>query len=470
MISLPNASASIEPIAARDGLLVAEQVSRTYQMPDRHPRLVLDRIDLALREGEIVALLGKSGSGKSTFLRLLSGLLPPSAGKVLYRGAPVTGPALGIAMVFQSFALFPWLTVLGNVELGLEALGVPAKERRERALDAINLIGLDGFESAYPKELSGGMRQRVGFARALVVRPDILLLDEPFSALDVLTAETLRADLLHLWLERRIPTRAILLVSHNIEEAIELADRVVIFGSDPGQIRADIPVALPRPRAHDTPGFRRLVDDVYAVLTTAPGRIARRGVKPEPVPVAHRLPDAPVQQFGRLIEVVSEPPYNGRADLPHLADELGLESDDLFPLLEAAQILDLAHVAGGDIELTPTGRRYADAEEADDRKRIFAEQLMTHVGLVAHIRRVLDDRPNHRAPASRFQRELEDHLSEEEAERVMETAITWARHAELFAYDADTETLSLDDPGEEAAAARRADELPAGDRPRSPPP
>jgi NitT/TauT family transport system ATP-binding protein len=453
MISPPNASASIEPIAAaKDGLLVAEQVSRTYQMPDRHPRLVLDRIDLALKEGEIVALLGKSGSGKSTFLRLLAGLLPPSGGKVLYRGMPVAGPARGIAMVFQSFALFPWLTVLGNVELGLEALGVPAKQRRERALDAINLIGLDGFESAYPKELSGGMRQRVGFARALVVQPDILLLDEPFSALDVLTAETLRADLLDLWLDRQIPTRAILLVSHNIEEAVELADRVVIFGSDPGQIRADIRVTLPRPRDRDTPGFRRLVDEVYSVLTTAPGRPARRGVKPEAVPVAHRLPDAPIQQLEGLIDIISEPPYSGRADLPRLADELGLEADDLFPLLETAQMLDLAHVAGGDIELTPTGRRYAEAEETDDRKKIFAEQLMSHVGLVVHIRRVLDERPNHRAPASRFQRELEDHLSEEEAERVMETAINWARHAELFAYDADTETLSLDDPGEERAA------------------
>jgi NitT/TauT family transport system ATP-binding protein len=429
-----------------DGLLAAEQVSKTYQTPDHHDRLVLDRIDFSLKEGEIVALLGKSGSGKSTFLRLLAGLVSPSAGRILYRNAPVAGPARGVGMVFQSFALFPWLTVLGNVELGLESLGVPVKTRRDRALAAIDLIGLDGFESAYPKELSGGMRQRVGFARALVIEPDILLLDEPFSALDVLTAETLRGDLLDLWLDRRIPTRAVLMVSHNIEEAVDMADRIIVFGSDPGHIRADIKVTLSRPRDFESAPFRRLVDEVYGVLTTMPGRVARRGAKAEPVPVAHRLPDAPVQQLIGLVEVVAEPPYNGHADLPHLADELSLDTDDLFPLLEMAQILGFAHVAGGDIELTPAGQRYARADMLE-RKHVFADQLMSHVGLAAHIRKVLDERPNHRAPASRFQRELEDHQSEEEAERVMETVINWARHAELFAYDIESETLSLDNPG-----------------------
>src|SRR6516165_4535007 len=220
-------------------LLRTEAVSKTYRMPDHIGRLVLDHLDFALRDGEIVAILGKSGSGKSTFLRILAGLVPPSDGVVEYRGHKVTEPAHGIAMVFQSYALFPWLTVLGNVELGLEALGVAAVERRRRAVD---VIGLDGFETAYPKELSGGMRQRVGFARALVVNPDVLLLDEPFSSLDVLTAETLRGDLLDLWTDRRIPTKGIVMVSHNIEEAVEVADRILIFSSDPGRIRADIPV------------------------------------------------------------------------------------------------------------------------------------------------------------------------------------------------------------------------------------
>src|ERR1700731_4109547 len=293
-------------------------VSKTYRTPDHIGRLVLEGVDFTLRDGEIVAVLGKSGSGKSTFLRTLAGLLPPSEGRVEYRGQPVGGPVRGIAMVFQSFALFPWLTVLGNVELGLEAQGVSAAERRRRAVEAIDIIGLDGFETAYPKELSGGMRQRVGFARALVVRPDILLLDEPFSQLDVLTAETLRGDLLDLWEASRIPTKGIIMVSHNIEEAVEVADRILIFSSDPGRIRADIPVALARPRTSESAGFRQIVDQVYTLLTTQPGRDGRRGARPEPIGIGYRLPDASVQQLSGLIDTLTEAPYHGRADLPQL--------------------------------------------------------------------------------------------------------------------------------------------------------
>src|SRR5271169_828794 len=246
--------------ASATALIASHAVCKTYMTGDSAGRLVLDHIDFALKEGEIVAILGKSGSGKSTFLRVLAGLTAASEGYATYRGRRVDGPAQGIAMVFQTFALFPWLTVLGNVELGLEAQGVPRDERRQRAIAAIDLIGLDGFESAYPKELSGGMRQRVGFARALVVNPDVLLLDEPFSALDVLTAETLRSDIEELWIQRRVPTKGIIFVSHNIEEAVELADRIIIFGSDPGCIRNEIPISLPRPRSQSDPAFRRVVD------------------------------------------------------------------------------------------------------------------------------------------------------------------------------------------------------------------
>jgi NitT/TauT family transport system ATP-binding protein len=424
-------------------LLRAASVCKTYRTPDHIGRLVLDHVDFTLREGEIVAILGKSGSGKSTFLRILAGLIPPSDGAVQYRGQTVVEPAHGVAMVFQSFALFPWLTVLGNVELGLEAKGIPAIERRRLAVEAIDLIGLDGFENAYPKELSGGMRQRVGFARALVVNPDILLLDEPFSALDVLTAETLRNDLLDLWSESRIPTKGILMVSHNIEEAVEMADRILIFGSDPGRINAEIPVPMAHPRVWDSPQFRQIVDQVYGLLTTVPGRDGRRGLKAEPISVGYRLPDAAVQQLTGLIDSLNEPPFNGHADLPHLADEVSLDDDELFPLLEALQLMGFAHVSGGDIDLTPAGRHYADGD-MQERKQFFADALLKHIPLAAHIRRVLDERPGHRAPAARFLRELEDHLSEEEAERVLDTLINWGRHAEIFAYDADDDVLSLE--------------------------
>ncbi|HUN45986.1 MAG TPA: nitrate/sulfonate/bicarbonate ABC transporter ATP-binding protein [Stellaceae bacterium] len=428
-------------------LLATHALCKTYRTPDRAGRLVLDHIDFSLKEGEIVAILGKSGSGKSTFLRAIAGLTPPSEGMVQYRGTTVQAPVTGIAMVFQTFALFPWLTVLGNVELGLEAQGIGLAERRQRAIGAIDLIGLDGYESAYPKELSGGMRQRVGFARALVVNPDVLLLDEPFSALDVLTAETLRGDLMELWVERRVPTKGVVFVSHNIEEAVEIADRILIFSSDPGKIRAEIPVPLPRPRDSTTAAFRQIVDQVYTILTTVPGREpGKRGVQAGPqIGIAYRLPPASIQQLMGLLDTLVTDPYNGRADLPHLAETVDLTVDDLFPLLETLQLLGYAQVGGGDIEITAAGRKIAEADMLD-RKQIFAEHLLRYVPLIAHIRRVLDERPGHTAPSGRFLSELEDHLSEEDASEVFDTVVNWARYAELFAYDYDQGVLSLENP------------------------
>ncbi len=427
-------------------LLATREVSKTYRTPDQGGRPVLDHVDFALREGEIVALLGKSGCGKSTFLRVLAGLTPPSAGEVTYRGAPVIAPVQGVAMVFQTFALFPWLTVLGNVELGLEAQGVARAERRQRAIAAIDLIGLDGYESAYPKELSGGMRQRVGFARALVVNPDVLLLDEPFSALDVLTAETLRGDFTELWTERRVPTKGVVFVSHNIEEAVEMADRVVVFANDPGRIRFEAPVPLLRPRDHANATFRQIVDEVYSQLATVPGREpGKRGAAAQPIGIAYRLPPASIQQLFALLDTLTAPPFNGRADLPHLAETEHLSIDDLFPLIETLQLLGFAQVGGGDIEVTGAGRAVAEADMLK-RKQIFAEHLLRYVPLVAHIRRVLDERPGHAAPSARFLGELEDHLSEEHAREMLDTVINWARYAELFAYDYDRAVLSLENP------------------------
>ena len=425
-------------------LLELRQVSKCFSAADRADSIVvLKDIDFSLRPGEIVALLGRSGCGKSTLLRIICGLTPASAGQVLYRGQPVTRPVAGISMVFQTFGLFPWLTVLENVELGLEAQGIPMAERRQRALAVIDLIGLDGFESAYPKELSGGMRQRVGFARALVVNPDVLLMDEAFSALDVPTSETLRGDLLDLWLERQIPTRAILMVSHSIEEALMIADRVVILDSNPGRVKAELAVTLKHPRDYTAPVFRRLVERIYEIMTAAASEPRASGI-------GHRLPSAQVAQLLGVLDEINHPTRQGHADLAALADALELAVDALFPILEALQLLDFAQVAGGDIRLTPHGQAFLDAD-IQRRKMIFGEHLLKRVPLAGHICRVIDERPHQRAPESRFLRELEDSLSEDEAERVLQVIINWGRYAELFAYDYHTSVFSAENPGEEPA-------------------
>lgn len=425
-----------------ESLLELRQVSKRFTSTDhREDIVVLKDIDFSLRPGEIVALLGRSGCGKSTLLRIVCGLTPASAGQVLYRGQPVTRPVPGISMVFQTFGLFPWLTVLENVELGLEAQGIPLAERRQRALAAIDLIGLDGFESAYPKELSGGMRQRVGFARALVVNPDVLLMDEAFSALDVPTSETLRGDLLDLWLERQIPTRALLMVSHSIEEALMIADRVVILDNNPGRVKAELPITLKHPRDPTAPVFRRLVEQIYEIMTAVAGEQRAVGI-------GHRLPSAHVAQLLGVLDEISHPAHQGHADLAALADVLTLAVDALFPILEALQLLDFAQVAGGDIRLTPHGQAFLDAD-IQRRKMIFGEHLLKRVPLAGHICRVIDERPGQRAPESRFLRELEDSLSEAEAERVLQVIIDWGRYAELFAYDYNTGVFSAENPGEE---------------------
>src|SRR5579885_2153545 len=298
-------------------LLEVQSIRKSFSKPDGGELFVLDDINLTLREGEIVGLLGRSGSGKSTLLRLIAGLSRPAGGSITYLGRPLEGPPPGIAMVFQSFALFPWLTVLENVELGLEALGLPREETRRRAIAAIDMIGLDGFESAYPRELSGGMRQRVGFARALVVHPNILLMDEPFSALDVLTAETLRNDFLDLWCEGQLPIKAVLLVTHNIDEAVQMCDRLLIFSTHPGRVVSEIPIDLPKPRRVLDPRFRALVERVYVEMTSKP-RDQRVGPKAERFAgtgIGTNLTHVSSNLLSGLMEAVSEPPYNGQADL-----------------------------------------------------------------------------------------------------------------------------------------------------------
>ena len=427
-----------------DALLEVRDVRRAFARSGGGELLVLDNVDLTLRQGEIVGLLGRSGSGKSTLLRIVAGLAAPSSGSVSYLGHAVNGPASGIAMVFQGFALFPWLTVLENVQLGLEALGLPQAETRARALKAIDLIGLDGYESAYPRELSGGMRQRVGFARALVVNPNILLMDEPFSALDVLTAENLRTDFLELWSEGDLPIKGVILVTHNIEEAVLMCDRVLLFSTNPGRVVSEIKVGLRHPRDRNDPAFGELVDRIYVEMTARRAERLAQGGVPRAT-LGTTLPRVSANTISGLIEALAAAPYNGKADLPDIASELQLEVDELFPVAETLQLLRLADIGDGDIKLTETGSRFAQ-EEIDERKRIFARLLIRYVPLEARIRRVLDERESHTAPRTRFFEELEDHMTEEAAEETLRTAIAWARFAELFSYDDDTQTFSLENP------------------------
>jgi NitT/TauT family transport system ATP-binding protein len=431
-------------------IIELRQVGKTFRSVDGRARPVLKDVDFTLREGEIVALLGQSGSGKSTLLRIMAGLVHADEGEVKYRGQPLYGPARSISMVFQSFALFPWLTVQQNVELGLEARGMAPEERAERAEKAIDLIGLAGFEGALPRELSGGMRQRVGIARALVTEPDVLLMDEAFSALDVLTGERLREDILELWSSGSMPTKAMLVVSHNIEEAVLMADRVLVFASDPGRVRFQLAVQMRRPRDPDSTGVRSLIDEVYALMTAGAGRAGRPAGEPEQRTLTERLPEADVARMDGLLELLADDPFNGRADLPQLAEETELTDTELLPVAHALALLGLATLERGDLNLTPLGRRYVDGAHTD-RQAIFGQQLLAQVPLAAHIHHSLEQEPGGRLHDKPFLRLLSEHLDEAEAERVLQTVIEWGRHGEVYDYDYNTGVIRLPDADEDEA-------------------
>jgi NitT/TauT family transport system ATP-binding protein len=424
-------------------LLEARRVTKRFSLPAGNGEsTILQDVDLTLEEGEVVILLGKSGSGKSTLLRILAGLIPPSAGEVRYRGQVVRGPCPGAAMVFQTFALLPWLDVLGNVELGLKARGMPPAARRDKALRLIDLIGLDGFESAYPRELSGGMRQRVGLARALAVEPDVLLMDEPFSALDILTAASLRGELLELWRTRTMPTRAVLVVTHNIEEAVLLGDRVLILGTHPGHVRAQLALDLARPRAREDAAVQATVDRLYHLMTrpeTGDEALRLGPVRAPLTPLPHARPGA----LAGLLELLAD--RGGREDLHRLAARLQLEVDDLLPTMDAATLLALVRVEQADAMLTPAGHAFVDASILD-RKALFRRALETRPTLVTQIHAALVAKTSHRISDALFLDMLERQFSRLEARRQLDTAIDWGRYAELFGFEDDTDELFLDVP------------------------
>jgi len=420
-------------------LLTIDQLCKSFSVPGKSIALsVLENITISMGEGEFVALLGRSGSGKSTLLRTVAGLIPPTTGKIELWSEAVTGPSQHVAMVFQSFALLPWLTVQENVELGLRARDVPLAQRRDRALATIDMVGLDGFETAYPKELSGGMQQRVGFARAFAVHPDLLLMDEPFSALDVLTAENLRGEIARLWSDGTFPAKSVLMVTHNIEEAVLLADRIFILGTNPGHIRGEVVTNLPRPRDRTRPDFKAVVGQIYAAMlnpemeigTLTPPEIARY------VP----LPHARAGGISGLLEVLVE--EGGEGDAAGLAHSLRLEVDDLLPILDAAAQLGFAELHDGRVLVTDAGREFARADTLTS-KEIFRAHVLEHAPLVQTVVEVLRSRPRGVMRRDFMLDILDEHYPEEEAERQFATAVDWGRYAELFEYEADDGLLRL---------------------------
>jgi NitT/TauT family transport system ATP-binding protein len=456
--AIQNQAGSQPGPAAAEPIIRAERIEKYYSQPSENRIQVISATDLSIVPGEILALLGPSGSGKSTMLRMLTGLSRPSAGQVYWHGKPIAEAEINVSIVFQSFALFPWLTVLENVEAPLQARGVAPDERRERSLKMLDTVGLDGFEGAYPKELSGGMRQRVGFARALVVEPEVLFMDEPFSALDVLTAENLRSELLELWAKKTMPTQAVFIVTHNIEEAVLLADRIVVLGRNPGHIRTDFKVQIPHPRDRKSEGFTQLVDYIYKVLTrpdVTPAD-APDHQHPAKLPRDQRqmkyqmLPHARPGGVAGLLELLLD--KGGRDDIYRLADDLAFEIDDLLPIVDAAQLLGFLTIEEGDAAITPSGTEFANSEILR-QKELFREAAVNNILLLRQIRRALESKRDHTVPDEFFLDMLDEQFSEEESQRQMETAITWGRYAELFDFDAGRRRFVLPDAQEEEIEA-----------------
>jgi len=441
-----------------DPIIQARGVEKFYTQPDGNRIQVIAPIELSIEAGNIIALLGPSGCGKSTLLRILSGLSKPSSGEILWHGKPIAGQTPHVSIVFQSFALFPWLTVLENVEAPLEALGVSPVERHKRALKTLDTVGLDGFETAYPKELSGGMKQRVGFARALVVEPEVLFMDEPFSALDVLTAENLRNELTELWLSKKMPTSAIFIVTHNIEEAILLADRVIVLGRNPARIRSDFEVRLTRFRDRKDPRFVELVDYIYQVMTQPELEHVLPGTQATPEAAGGRkkyqmLPHARVGGIAGLLEVLND--RGGHEDLSALSESFAMDVEDLLPIIEASVLLGYATLKEGEVEITPQGVAFADAD-IQPRKDLFRESALKSVMVLQQIESILKAKTDHSIPREFFHDILDEHFSDDEVDRQLDTAMNWGRYAEIFDYDRETERLILAEPLWEGTPAARS--------------
>ncbi|NLH98378.1 MAG: ATP-binding cassette domain-containing protein [Chthonomonadales bacterium] len=423
-----------------NALVKLRQITQTYRS-GRKEFVAIRDVNITVGESEFVALLGPSGCGKSTLLRITTGLQKPTEGRVLYRGRPLDGVNPHATIVFQTFALFPWLTVRQNVEVALKPRGFSPEQRAQRAEELISLVGLDGFETAFPRELSGGMRQKVGFARALAVAPELLCLDEPFSALDVLSAESLRGELLEMWTSGTMPTKAILMVTHSIEEAVFMSDRIVVMDKEPGRVVADVIVDLPHPRDRSSPRFAALVDHAYATLAgqTQPEHV-EIGTAPGQPGRTRALPNVPVDVLETLLEYVAD--LGKPADLFRLTEALHIDSDYVLRLSEAAELLGFATVAQGDIDLTPLGEAFAEARIVA-RREIFATRLR-RLPLIQWLLGLLNAANDRRLEYDVALKALELEFPPDEAERQLDLAIEWGRYAELLQYDDDGEVLYLE--------------------------
>ena len=429
-------------IPAVPAVIEAREIEKSYGRPGGEQVQVIAPTNLSIDPGLIIAMLGPSGSGKSTLLRMLSGLAPPTKGEVLWHGEPLSASRPNVAIVFQSFALFPWLTVVENVEVPLLARGMARRERRRRAGRVLNSVGLKGFASAYPKELSGGMKQRVGLARALAVEPEVLFMDEPFSALDVLTAENLRGELMELWLSRKMPTRSIFLVTHNIEEAVMLADQVLVLGGNPARIRADFRIRAKHPRDRNSAEFLLYVDYIYRLLTQPSLEARPPSIPPGAKQPYQTIPHARRGAIAGLLELLND--RGGKDDLYRVAEDLRMELDDLLPIVEAATLLSFAKSARGGVEITPAGRAFAVAD-IQDRKRLFREAALADVTLLQQMKSALVSKSDHTMSIEFFRDLLRKHFSEAETERQVETALNWGRYGDILTYNPKDGRLSLYD-------------------------
>lgn len=419
-------------------LLKLSSISQAFDKNDHQKYKVLDNINLEVCEDKIIALLGKSGCGKSTLLRIIAGLSEPSRGSI-----HLSRPDLKISMIFQSFALFPWLSVYENVELGIRSL--PKIIRHKKVLEAIDLIGLDGFESAYPRELSGGMKQRVGFARALVVQPDILLMDEPFSALDILTANSLKHDFLDLWQQKKTLLKSVIIVTHSIEEAALIADQIIILSSNPGRIEAMIDNNIARPRNIDNNDFKALVSKIYNQMSTiADNTLAIRSDNKADI-LLYKLPNVSPNSLSAIAKTIASEPYNSKIKLAELTKILKMNVSEVMNLIEGLKILKFAKITNDNIKLNKNGLTFA-ISNLKKRKEIFAKQLVTNVSLINYIIDILNNRQGNKASYERFKTYLEDHLSSIQADQSLITAIGWGRYAELFSYNDILKEFNLENP------------------------